>query len=197
MPEAVIELVVQNNPAAAAIPSSSSAPLSESTPPQNRVPSSSLSSQLAAPQLLRQFNSQYAALSSDPAQGFASSCSNQDRTSSLSVMRSNQIQSSTSETKSSFRFSRASIERARSSNLPSRSGTAYAEPAIPLERALVHPLAHVRYKAPVHTMSSVKGLRQHIAHYLHQYHTGFFARQSCIQSLTPLCRTCHHRHHFH
>jgi hypothetical protein len=39
-------------------------------------------------------------------------------------------------------------------------------------RSLAHPLARVTYKAPAHSMKTLVGLRQHIAHYLHLYKTG-------------------------
>jgi hypothetical protein len=48
----------------------------------------------------------------------------------------------------------------------------HAEAAVRPQNSLTHPLAHVRYKAPVHAISSVVGLKQHIAHYFHLYHTG-------------------------
>ena len=39
-------------------------------------------------------------------------------------------------------------------------------------KSLAHPLARVTYKAPAHSMKTLVGLRQHIAHYLHLYKTG-------------------------
>ena len=51
---------------------------------------------------------------------------------------------------------------------------AYAQEAVRNVKGLAHPLAHVRYKAPVHSIKSLAGLRQHIAHYLHLYNTGLW-----------------------
>ena len=48
----------------------------------------------------------------------------------------------------------------------------YAQEAVRDVKGLAHPLAHVRYKAPVQSIKSLAGLRQHIAHYLHLYNTG-------------------------
>jgi hypothetical protein len=50
--------------------------------------------------------------------------------------------------------------------------TVHAQAAAMPTNGLFHPLAHVRYKAPVHSMTTLVGLRQHIAHYLHLYNTG-------------------------
>jgi hypothetical protein len=52
------------------------------------------------------------------------------------------------------------------------SKATHAEAAVRPQNALMHPLAHVRYKAPVDTIGSLVGLKQHIAHYFHLYHTG-------------------------
>ena len=64
------------------------------------------------------------------------------------------------------------------------SKSRHAEAAAPPQSGLMHPLAHVRYKPPVHAISSVAGMKQHIAHYFHLYHTGMdsvIARVSSLQ----------------
>jgi hypothetical protein len=62
---------------------------------------------------------------------------------------------------------KSSLERSRRSSV-------HAEEAVQPTNALAHPLAHVRYKAPVQSIKSLVGLRQHIAHYLHLYNTGLW-----------------------
>jgi hypothetical protein len=67
------------------------------------------------------------------------------------------------------------------------SKSRHAEAAAPPQSGLMHPLAHVRYKPPVHAISSVAGMKQHIAHYFHLYHTG---TDSVIARLCRHCSSC-------
>ena len=71
----------------------------------------------------------------------------------------------------------------KSSQERSMRSSIHAEEAVQPTNALAHPLAHVRYKAPVQSIKSLVGLRQHIAHYLHLYNTGFFI---CCFGLNPI-----------